>query len=131
MCYTISMSTTATTTVSNLSDWRRRAIRKSCFKYCVDLNEIDKVHFFKTIKEVKAFVARLPYYQRHNYKVWKMMADTSVDNLNDEDCYWLQDLSYASGGIVAYGDQWKGFYHNFVDRPNCYLYRNLSNLKTK
>jgi len=126
------MSATTTITVASiptigLSDWKRRAILKGCFKYCVNLHEVDKVHFFKTLKEVIGFINKLPCYRRHNYQVWKMMTAIDVDQLNDGDCYWLQDLSYVSGGVVAYGDQWKGFYRTFIGRANSYLYRLLAN----
>lgn len=123
----MSTITTATIPAPNLSEWKRRLIKEGGFKYLVNLHEVGSVYFFKTIKEVKAFVARLPYYQRHNYEVWKMMAAIDVDRLTDGDRYWLFDLSYTTGGITAYGDQWKGEgLRNNIGRPNCYFYRSLS-----
>lgn len=111
---------------SGLSDWKRRAIKQGCYKYMVDLHEPNRVHFFKTLCEVLEFINKQQYSVRHNYSVWKMVETINIDEFGNESRYWLVDLSYQKGGVVAYGDQWKeGFYRTLIGRANSYIYKQM------
>lgn len=128
-------NSTTVTTFADFADipmvalpyWRKTAILDNCFKYFVDFHEPNKVHFFKTLREVKAFIKKQPYHRRHNYSLWRMLIAINVNNFDDDSRYWMMDLSYNYGGIVACGDQWKseGLRHN-IGRPNCYMYKQIN-----
>lgn len=110
----------------DISDWKRRAIKEGCYKYMVDFHQPNEVHYFKTLCEVLEFINKQQYRVRHNYSVWKMMETINIDEFSNDFRYWLVDLSYQKGGIVAYGDQWKeGFYRTWIGRANSYIYKQI------
>lgn len=134
------MNATATNIISfrnipipDISDWKARAINEGCYKYMADFHEPNKVHYFKTLSEVREFVQKAPYHRRHNYRLYKMLTAISVATFDDGSLYRFEDLSHNKGGCVAYGDQCKSLesVRSLIGRANTFVYKQLNAQKAK